>query len=110
MAEAMSFGKPVIATSYSGNMEFMNSNNSLLVRYDLKELNKNYGPYRKGNVWAEPDIEQAAQLMRWVYENRKEGNSIGARAQKEIKETLNPKLAAEEIRSRLECIFSQSLR
>jgi GT2 family glycosyltransferase len=110
MAEAMSFGKPVIATSYSGNMEFMNSNNSLLVRYDLKELNKNYGPYRKGNVWAEPDIEQAAQLMRWVYENRKEGNSIGARAQKEIKETLNPKLAAEEIRRRLECIFSQSLR
>jgi GT2 family glycosyltransferase/glycosyltransferase involved in cell wall biosynthesis len=108
MAEAMSLGKPVIATGYSGNMDFMNSNNSLIVGYELKELEKDYGPYKKGNVWAEPDVEQAAQHMRWVYANREKANSIGARAEKEIKETLNPEVAAEEIRRRLECIFSQS--
>ena len=45
-------------------MDFMNVNNSLLVKYDLVELERDYGPYGKGNVWAEPDVERAAQLMR----------------------------------------------
>ena len=35
MAEAMAVGKPVIATAYSGNVDFMNRDNSLLVDYEL---------------------------------------------------------------------------
>lgn len=35
MAECMALGKPVIGTGYSGNSEFMNSENSCLVDYNL---------------------------------------------------------------------------
>lgn len=38
MAEAMFYGKPVIATAYSGNTEYMNINNSFLVKYSLVKL------------------------------------------------------------------------
>jgi len=68
--EAMLLGKPVVATSYSGNMDIMNSSNSYLVKYKLTELGKNYGPYKKGTVWAEPEIEHASKLMRTVFNKR----------------------------------------
>lgn len=35
LAEAMYLGRAVISTGYSGNLEFMNENNSLLVAYGL---------------------------------------------------------------------------
>jgi hypothetical protein len=35
MAEAMALGKTVVATGYSGNLQFMTPENSLLVDYDL---------------------------------------------------------------------------
>jgi glycosyltransferase involved in cell wall biosynthesis len=107
MAEAMYLGKPVIATAYSGNMDFMNVNNSLLVKYDLVELDSNFGPYEKGNVWAEPDVEDAAQLMRWVYDNRERAAGIGEMAKKDIRELMDPMIASQEIRTRLERIYSE---
>jgi glycosyltransferase involved in cell wall biosynthesis len=62
MAEAMSLAKPVIATAYSGNMEYMTPGNSFLVKYTLTGIDGEYGPYKTG-VWAEPDLEHAAELM-----------------------------------------------
>lgn len=70
LAEAMLAGKPVIATAWSGNLDFMNEENSYLVKNKLIELDQNYGPYMAGEFWAEPDQEHAAQLMRQVFENR----------------------------------------
>jgi len=60
MAEAMFFGKPVIATNYSGNLNFMNSSNSCLVNYNLISVKEGSYPYAQNQVWAEPDIEHAA--------------------------------------------------
>jgi GT2 family glycosyltransferase/glycosyltransferase involved in cell wall biosynthesis len=110
MAEAMYLGKPVIATAYSGNMEFMNLNNSLLVKYDLVELDRNYGPYDKGNVWAEPDVGHAAELMREVYENRDKAKAIGERGCGDIREHMNPALVSQEMRLRLERIYEELVR
>jgi len=113
MAQAMYLGKPVVATGYSGNMDFMNVNNSLLLKYRLVELERNYSAfesgehpvYLKGNVWAEPDVEHAAELMRWVYENREEAKKIGQRASADVRDCLNPETASAEIKSRLEQIY-----
>ena len=52
ITDAMALGKPVIATSWSGNMDFMNVSNNFPVRYELVELQKNVGPYRAGEIWA----------------------------------------------------------
>ena len=89
IAEAMSAGKPVITTNYGGNTDFMNTDNSFPVKYSLKKLDKDYGDYKKGNVWAEPDLEDAITLMKQVYENKKLAAEIGDKAKKYIKEKMS---------------------
>jgi len=98
MAQAMSLGKPVIGTNYSGNLEFMNSNNSLLVNYSMATMEEDSGPYERGTHWAEPDVEHAAALMRWVYEHRAESEALGEHAAVSIRETLNPARTSEQIK------------
>jgi glycosyltransferase involved in cell wall biosynthesis len=102
MAEAMYLGKPVIATGYSGNMDFMNVSNSFLVKHRLIELEKNYGPYSKGNVWADPDITHAAELMRFVYDNQEYARKTGIHASEDIKRFLNPVVVGNTIKQRIE--------
>lgn len=104
MAEAMFYGKPVIATGYSSNTEFMNVGNSFLVKYKLVPLTADCGPYKKGNMWAEPDIQHAADLMRHVFNNYQEAQQVGTIAAEEIKSLLNPQIAGSRIKKRLEYI------
>src|SRR5213075_2525779 len=66
IADAMGLGKPVIATGWSGNTDFMDVSNAFPVGYRLVELEENVGPYQAGEVWAEPSVEHAADLMRFV--------------------------------------------
>jgi glycosyltransferase involved in cell wall biosynthesis len=104
IAEAMSFGKPVIATAYSAPTEFMNLNNSLPVRYRLKEMERDFPPYKKGSVWADPDESHAAELMRYVFEHPEEAARIGTRAAQDIKETIAPDIIGRRMKNRLEYI------
>lgn len=110
MAQAMARGKPVIATDYSGNLEFMNSGNSLLVNYDLAELPEDYGPYGKGSVWAEPHMDHAAEQMRWVYTHPGEAARLGERARREVRQSLDPAATARQIRERIQEIGCQGPR
>lgn len=108
MAEAMYLGKPVIATAYGGNVDFMNASNSLPLNYELVELDREYGPYEKGSLWAEPDVAQAAELMRWVCENRELAKRMGQRAARDIRESMNPMIASQEMRARLQLVYSSN--
>jgi glycosyltransferase involved in cell wall biosynthesis len=104
LAESMAMGKPVIATGYSGNLDFMNVNNSYLVKYRLIEIEEDHGPYKKGNLWADPDVEDAARHMRFVFENREEAKDIGARARRDIQENFSPQALAPLYLERLRAI------
>lgn len=101
MAQAMYLGKPVIGTNYSGNLEFMNPKNSLLVDYTMTESTEEEGSYERGTRWADPDVGQAANFMRWVYENRAEAEGLGSRAAGDIRRTLDPNIAAAAILRRV---------
>ena len=104
MAEAMLLAKPVIATAYSGNVDFMNERNSLLVDFERVPV-RNAGPlYRSGSVWAEPSEEDAAKKIRWVFEHRAEAAALGRRAQAELRETLSLTGAGERMAARLRAI------
>lgn len=58
-AEALSLGVLTIATGYSGNLDFMNSENSLLVASTPYVLSKECGPYQYGTIWGDPCIHDA---------------------------------------------------
>lgn len=70
MAEAMKLGTLVIATAYSGNLSFMNQENSLLVNYSRIGVKKNEYPYAAESYWAEPDINDASKKMKIAYEDK----------------------------------------
>jgi glycosyltransferase involved in cell wall biosynthesis len=102
MAEAMGIGKPVIATGYSGNLQFMNARNSLLVPYRLVEVNGNAGPYRPGRLWAAPDTGRAAELMRWVFEERAAADEVGQHARADMAARLSLEAVGTAIKQRLQ--------
>lgn len=102
IAEAMLLGKPVIATAYSGNLDFMDDDTSLLVTYDRVELDQDYLPYQKGWHWAAPDEKDAAEKMRWVYENPEAAKLIGDAARLKLNDLLSPKQAGERMIARLD--------
>ncbi len=63
-AEAMWFAKPVIATRYSGNLDFMDDSCSALVDAELVPVAFGEGVYPATARWADPDLDQAADWMR----------------------------------------------
>jgi hypothetical protein len=64
----MAHAKPVVATAYSGNIDFTSEDNSYPVRYELVSVPEGCAPYPTTAVWAEPDRSHAAQLLRHIFE------------------------------------------
>lgn len=70
MIEAMNLRVPVVCTGYSGNLEFCTEDTAWLVGYSETELEQNdYIFVRKGQKWAEPDIDHAARQLRAVFDD-----------------------------------------
>jgi glycosyltransferase involved in cell wall biosynthesis/SAM-dependent methyltransferase len=104
MAEAMALGKPVVATGWSGNRDFMSNENSYLVRHEMTRLERDHGPYSAGAEWAEPDLDHAAELMRHVFDDREAAAALGERARRSIVEDHGTEPTAAFLRQRLEAI------
>ena len=84
IAEAMAVGRPVIATSYSGNMEYMNAKNSFPVPYRLIPIPPGCDPYPAGARWADPDLAAAAAIMRTVAANPEAASARGRQAHDDV--------------------------
>jgi glycosyltransferase involved in cell wall biosynthesis len=101
LAEAMSLGKPVIATRYSGNLEFMTDENSYLVEAGLTRIGDETADYPSDGTWGEPDLDHAARLMRRVLEDPEEARARGKRAAEDIVRKHSLHAAGESMRERL---------
>jgi glycosyltransferase involved in cell wall biosynthesis len=108
LAESMWLGKPVIATAYSGNVDYMTPENSYLVDYRLVPIGLEHAPYPADGEWAQPDVAQAARLMRDVFENRDAAAARGERAGIDIRRTHSPEAAGRAMRARLEHLVASS--
>jgi glycosyltransferase involved in cell wall biosynthesis len=89
LMEAMSLGKPVIATGWSGNMSFMDRSNSCLVAYELVPVRARVYEYSQEllgprAVWADPDVTNAAEWMRVLVERPEVRAAIGHSAQESM--------------------------
>jgi GT2 family glycosyltransferase/glycosyltransferase involved in cell wall biosynthesis len=102
VAEAMFLGKPVITTDWSGTAEFVNVTNGCPVSYRLLTLDRNYGPYARGQTWADPDIDQAAHWMRSLADDSSFRESLGRRAAADIRRNFAPKTIGRRYQRRLE--------
>lgn len=101
MAECMYLGKPVIATAYSGNLDFMGSDNSLLVDFNMIPLRAGDYPCWEGQHWADPDVMHAARLMRQVFDDREFARRIGTTAAASIRRTNSKSVCGTAVTMRL---------
>lgn len=105
VAEAMYFGKPVIATNYSGNTDYMTKENSYPVDYNLITIQQTVGPYERGNTWADPDIAHAAHYMQYLCAHREEATNIGKKAAQDIRRLYSQAIIAQRMRERIDAIY-----
>lgn len=87
LAEAMALGKPVVATAYSGPLDFLDETTGYPVRWTPAALERARGPYPAGTRWAEPDEAHAVEMLRRVVADRSESERRG-RAGKQRIQTL----------------------
>jgi glycosyltransferase involved in cell wall biosynthesis len=101
LAEAMSLGKPVIATGYSGNLDFMSEQNAILVPYELVAVGTDAVPYPEDSRWAQPNIEFAAAAMRELNRDESLRARIGNQARIDVAAEFTMERAAEFTQSRV---------
>jgi glycosyltransferase involved in cell wall biosynthesis len=101
LAEAMALGRPVIATYYSGNTEYMTPWNCFPVPHRMVEVGARYGAYRPGDVWADPDLEVAAALMRQAWAERDLARAVGERGRRDVERLLSLEAAGTRMAGRL---------
>lgn len=104
VAECMYLGKPVIATDWSATAEFLNATNGCPVRAETVVLDRNHGPYAKGQTWASPDAADAAGWMQRLHADRALGARLGAAARATIERDFSPAAIGARYRRRLEAI------
>lgn len=92
LAEAMARGKCVIATGWSGNLEFMWEENAALIPYTLVPVADAAGIYPEmpGAVWAEPDIAAAVAALADLAQNPEKRRRMGAAARTAVARRLSP--------------------
>jgi glycosyltransferase involved in cell wall biosynthesis len=105
MAEAMALGKPVIATGWSGNLQFMTPEVSHLVPAELVPIPPEVPMYGGIGRWAEPDLDFASRALRTVFEEPSAALSLGRKARAHIEATQSMSTAADFL-----IIHSQRLR
>lgn len=88
-ATAALLGRPVVATGYSGNLDFMNKDSSALVHYRLVPVRDDRGVYTvPGAEWAEPDIEDAAARLKQLFSDSALRTEMGYKGQLYAMQTL----------------------
>ena len=106
--DAASKGKPVIATAYSGPLDYLNSHDHLLVRYKNCPVRQPYLYYNPNMQWADPDLGHASELMRWTYEHQEESCAMAQRASAAIRDSYSPRSVGELAKARLTALLRRA--
>jgi glycosyltransferase involved in cell wall biosynthesis len=105
LMEAMATGLPTIGTRWSGNLEFMNDENSFLIDCNLTEVSEEATrelPHFRGHRWAEPSVDHLRQLMRTVFQQRQLAQERGASARVDIRRRFDRERIGRMILGRVE--------
>lgn len=108
LAESMLLGTPTIATNWSGNIEFQNSDTACMVDYKLVPIKKEIPPFPVGAHWAEADIDDAAEYMKKLYSDKSYYDTIKNNAKKYASEKLSKDSVGEIVKERVESIYKRA--
>ncbi|WP_426476190.1 glycosyltransferase [Chryseobacterium sp. CBSDS_008] len=101
MAEAMAYGKIVVGTGYSGNLDFMNVNNSFLIQYDFIKTSNTKGLIDEGLTLARPSLKDAVEKLRYIKNNFESLTVMRENAKSQIAENFSLQSIGELFRKRL---------
>jgi glycosyltransferase involved in cell wall biosynthesis/cyclopropane fatty-acyl-phospholipid synthase-like methyltransferase len=99
--EAARRGTPVVATNYSGPLDYLSHENHYLVRCAVSPVRQPYVYYHPRMNWAEPDFMHAAELLRAVFENRDVAKNLATQAAEKIRRDYSLEAVGRLARERL---------
>ncbi|MEP5766282.1 MAG: glycosyltransferase family 4 protein [Halieaceae bacterium] len=108
LAEAMALGRAAVATGWSGNLQFMRPDNSVLLDYELVPLQVDLGPYRRGQLWAEPSVAVTAERIVKLSQQPQRLRELGDLGRKTMAEEFSSQAIGAQIAARLEALSQQS--
>jgi glycosyltransferase involved in cell wall biosynthesis/tetratricopeptide (TPR) repeat protein len=105
IADAMAQGVPVIATNYSGNVDFCSEQTSFPVDYDLIAIDERVAHWKAdGAKWAEPNVKSAAEQMRRVYGDYQAALNVARTAQQNVLNKYSADVFRKNLRARIAAI------
>jgi hypothetical protein len=110
LGEAMMLGRLALATGWSGNLDFMTDDNSLLARHRLIPVEPDAYPRWRGQVWAEADLDHAVELLAPVLRDPARGRARALRGQADVFRTHGNRAVGTRILRRLQDILAAGSR
>jgi glycosyltransferase involved in cell wall biosynthesis len=110
LSDAILFGKPVVATGYSGNLEFMNHDNSFLIRFteELIREDELFGLFTPQMKWAEPDSRHLEDILTSLYRGTLRAEAVEkSRRALANSEKFSYESVANILYQRMDCIRSE---
>jgi len=103
LAQAMAISKPVVATNWSANAEYMDVENSMPVEYKLIPVHDPDGEFSEdGQEWAEPNEAHAAQCLVQLANSPELCRRLGMQAEQTIKDNFSFHKVGQIIKTRLD--------
>ena len=99
--EAACRGKPVIATAFSGPLDYLDPQSHWLVRAAPAPARQRYSYYNPAMKWAEPDLAHAVEGLRWVGGHREAARAAARAAAERLRANYAPARIGEFAKRRL---------
>lgn len=101
-AEAMIMGRAAVATNYSGNLDFMTPETSRLVDCTLIPVADGAYLHGEGQVWADPSVDHAVELIGGLLDDPDGTRALGERARRHIRTNFSARAIGLRYVARLE--------
>jgi glycosyltransferase involved in cell wall biosynthesis len=101
IAEAMNFGRIVIATDYSGSTDFLTQQTGFPIQFSLRPVAVHEYPWSDKQFWAEPDISSAAATMQMILKSPDNARERANAGQKFVQQKYSTIPVGEVMRTRI---------
>lgn len=104
IAEMMLLGKPVVATNFSGNVDFLDDTCGMPIGFSMVPVREGEYPFGKGQWWSEPDIASAATAIKRLAADRDLRKSLGDRGRARMLERFSYQVVGRKMAERIDQI------